>query len=111
MAKQTIAVDFDGVIHKYSRGWADGTIYDDPIPGAMDAILNLMNRGYNIVIFTARPIGPIHEWMERHWKAKMYPIPDITNTKPAAIAYIDDRAVRFNGDWAEMLALFPWKTK
>lgn len=109
MARQTIAVDFDGTIHKYSLGWHDGTCYDEPIKGALDAILNFMNRGYNVVIFTARPVEPVREWMQKYWTAKMYPIPDVTNIKPAAIAYIDDRAVKFNGDWAEMLELFPWK--
>lgn len=107
--KQTICVDFDGVIHAYSKGWSDGSVYDEPIPGAIDALLNLMNRGYKVVIFSARPAEMIRPWMEKHWTAPMFPIPEITNIKPAAIAYIDDRAVKFNGDWAEMLDLFPWQ--
>lgn len=106
--KKTLAVDFDGVLHKYSKGWHDGTCYDVPIEGAMDALLNLMNRGYNIVIFTARPTAPVHEWMLKYWTAKQFAIPEITNSKPAAVAYIDDRAVKFNGKWSEMLELFPW---
>ena len=28
-----IGIDFDGVIHKNSKGFHDGTIYDEPIEG------------------------------------------------------------------------------
>lgn len=105
---KTLAIDFDGTVHKYSKGWHDGTCYDEPMPGAIDALLNFINRGYKVVIFTARPVEPVREWFAKYWTNKFYPCPEITNTKPAAIAYIDDRAVKFNGDWAEMLELFPW---
>ena len=27
-----VAFDFDGVIHRYSKGWQDGSIYDEPFP-------------------------------------------------------------------------------
>ena len=33
-----LAIDFDGVIHKNSKGFFDGTVYDSPIAGAIDAI-------------------------------------------------------------------------
>lgn len=111
MVKKTLAIDFDGTIHRYSKGWYDGTCYDEPMPGAIDALLNFMNRGYDVIIFTARPVEPVREWMKKYWTAPMFPIPDVTNVKPIAIAYIDDRAVTFKGDWNEMLELFPWRTK
>ena len=33
-----IGVDFDGVIHKCSKGFYDGTIYDPPIKGSYHAL-------------------------------------------------------------------------
>ena len=33
-----IGIDFDGVIHKNSKGFYDGTIYDDPIEGVEEAL-------------------------------------------------------------------------
>lgn len=109
MARQTIAVDFDGTIHSYENGWQDGSIYGKEIAGAFNALLALHERGYKVVIFTARPAAQVGEWMFKNWPFKMFDVPEVTNTKPAAIAYIDDRAVKFNGNWAEMLELFPWK--
>ena len=41
---KTIAIDFDGVIHKYSKGWHDGTIYDKANEGAFEFIRELMKK-------------------------------------------------------------------
>ena len=49
-----IAIDFDGVIHGNSKGFYDGTIYDSPIEGSIDAIKWFNSRGYDIVLFTAK---------------------------------------------------------
>lgn len=106
--KQTIAVDFDKTIHSYENGWGDGSIYGTEIKGAFTALLTFMERGYNVVIFTARPADQVNAWMMEKWPFKMFPVPKAQNTKPAAIAYIDDRAVTFKGDWAEIIPLFPY---
>ncbi|MGY6019560.1 hypothetical protein [Streptomyces spinosirectus] len=58
----TIAVDFDGVIHRYSRGWADGTIYDPPLPGAIDGLRALMDRDA-VFIFTTRGPKQVAAWL------------------------------------------------
>jgi hypothetical protein len=42
--RQTGAFDFDGVIHRYGEGWHDGTVYDDPVEGAREALMRLHSR-------------------------------------------------------------------
>lgn len=112
-----IGIDFDGVIHKYSGGWQDGSIYDVPIPGARDALLDLLNE-YAIFIHTTRESLQVVEWMNNHlFPRDLFPLVPIvitekhlpedlefwnsqteilvTNKKYPALAYIDDRAIRF----------------
>lgn len=101
---EQLAIDFDGVIHKNSKGFHDGTIYDDPVDGAAEAIKELSKR-YKIIVFTAKakPDRPllngktgkqlVSEWLDKHGLLSY--ITDITSEKPRAIAYIDDKAIHF----------------
>ena len=132
----TIAVDFDGVIHAYSRGWDDGTIYDPPLPGAILGLRALMEQDA-VFIFTTREPEQVMPWLEQFdfdvtidercslcsRGSAQTPSPEcrgckgsglltfwnprgqllVTNRKLAAVAYLDDRAVRFT-DWGQALA-------
>jgi hypothetical protein len=109
--KRTIAVDFDGVIHRYSKGWRDGSIYDPPVDGACEALARIHAR-YIVVIFTTR-VNPgmrgaesqmeaILAWLAEHGFRRGEHFDEITHVKPPALAYIDDRAVRFV-TWDETL--------
>lgn len=100
--KRTIAIDFDGVIHAYSEGFRDGSVYDDPVPGAIAAIKKLERKGYRVVVFTARDdLNAVEDWLAERFKIP----PPITNLKPRAIAYIDDHAIRFT-NWKDILNYF-----
>jgi len=107
--KKTIAIDFDGVIHKYSEGWKNGEIYDIPNEGAIESITKLIQTGYRVVIFTCREseqFSEIKEWLQR--RGINYPTLqkiEITNKKPIALIYIDDRGMRFT-NWKDMMNYF-----
>lgn len=99
--KKTISIDFDGVLHGYSLGWNGGEIYDPPISGAQEAVRELA-KTWTLKISTCRQDRPaIWSWLERYGMDEY--IAEVTNEKPVATVYIDDRAVRFRGDWRETL--------
>lgn len=99
MAK-TIAIDFDGVLHDHKHP-IPGRRMGKPMEGARDAVRKIKARGDKIVVFTVwggTELGhkTISDWM------RFYDIPfhEITNIKPQAAVYLDDKAVRFVS-WAE----------
>jgi ribonucleotide monophosphatase NagD (HAD superfamily) len=96
-----VCVDFDGVIHKYSKGYQDGSIYDEPMEGAKESLERLSKEGYEVVIFTTRTRGKISDWLEKH----EIPYDMVTREKLPAMAYIDDRAIRFT-NWKDILNYF-----
>ena len=97
--RPTLAVDFDGVIHEYSKGWNGGAL-GVIMPGARDALIQLSVK-YRIVVFTARhDLEAVRDWM--HDQRLDHLIADVTNRKPVAVAYLDDRAVKFI-NWEQAL--------
>lgn len=99
----TLCIDFDGVIHKASKGYVEGKIYDPPTEGSVFTLNNLARR-YNLVVLTARPpedFPKIKKWLKKY----SFPEMEVTNTKPKARAYIDDRAVRFTS-WPDIVHYF-----
>lgn len=92
----TVCLDFDGVLHRYSKGWHDGTIYDPPVEGAVSAVQTLAEK-YRLVISTCRlDISGVSEWVVRHFGLYL----PVTNAKPVAAVYVDDRGLHFDGSWA-----------
>jgi hypothetical protein len=104
-------IDLDGTIHKYSQGYSDGSIYDDPFEGAREVINWLKSQGYEIVIFTTRASKQNAVEMGGDASEEIYKVADwlnkndiyfdrITAEKLAADFYIDDKAISIeDGDW------------
>lgn len=106
-----LGIDFDGVIHNNDKGFHDGTIYGDPIEGTEEALKKLSNK-YTLICYTAKAKPDrglvngktgtelVWEWLKKH-KFDKY-ISKVTSEKPRAVAYIDDKAVRFQ-NWNHCL--------
>lgn len=117
MSGGTVAVDFDGPIHQYSKGWQDGSIYDPPTPGAFDGLRRLMEQ-YAVFVFTSRDPGQVIPWLVSHgfdcvaddpylrfWNERGTLL--VTRRKLPARAYLDDRAVLFTSWDAALQELLP----
>jgi hypothetical protein len=100
----TVAVDFDGVVHPYTDGWQGPVPVDEPpAPGTAEGLQALITEGYQLILHSTRAATTegslgIIEWLDRYDLSGFFLA--ITDEKPKAIAYIDDRAVPFVGDWA-----------
>lgn len=142
--KPTICIDFDGVIHSYERGWQGGEIYGTVVPGFFEWATKA-SKTMDLVVYSSRSkeregtlamanwlisqaaaVGwqltmPFDEDMRRirllhAWDANVIVL-RFAHEKPAAWITIDDRAIRFTGDWADsaltvesLLAFRPWNS-
>ena len=97
--KPTIALDFDGVLNNY-KGY-DGDNLGTPRQGAKE-FLETLSKNHKVVILTARNFAKVLNWLQEYDLSKY--VYDVTNIKPPATAYIDDRAIPFNGDYEDTLA-------
>lgn len=80
----------------------DGTLAADTWPSprvgladhdALDALVEYYEAGCEVIVFTARPeshFPRIWRWLEQHGVAQC--VYDVTNRKPVASVYLDDRA-------------------
>jgi phosphoheptose isomerase len=108
-----VGIDFDKVIHKCSKGYYDGTIYDEPVPGAYEA-LERLSQDYTVIVYTckAKPdrglvngktgTELIWEWLKEHNMSQF--VSKVTAEKPRARFYVDDKAIRFT-DWESTFAM------
>ena len=113
--KPTICVDFDGCIHSYERGWQGGEIYGTVVPGFFEWCEAVRDR-FRLVIYSSRSKDPGGTeamstwlnnqrtvWLEAMGDGERGSRPDLTlefaHEKPPAWLTVDDRCVRFDGDW------------
>lgn len=98
--RPVVCVDLNGVLDAYT-GWRGPDHWDDPRPGAEDFLRALAEQGFRVVILTTRWADDARGWLEIHGLARW--VSEVTDRKPAAHVFVDDRAVCFRGDFAETL--------
>lgn len=96
--KPTVCVDFDGVLNNYRK--YDENDLSTPREGAKE-FLEELSKKYRVVILTARRFDKVMEWLNQYELSKY--VFDVTNIKPPALAYIDDRGIPFMGDYTDTL--------
>ena len=96
MIKKTICVDFDGVLNEYD-GYEEGNL-GEPLTGSKEFIKELRKK-YKVVILTSRQKEQVINWLSNNG----FPSMKVTNRKIPAVAYIDDRAIRFNGSYIQTI--------
>jgi len=96
--KSQICVDFDGVIYDRSHEPGGSDVLGKPVSGAKEALIELAQY-FRVVVLTARPnLQAVRVWLEEHDMSSY--VSDVTNHKPPAAAYIDNRSYLFK-NWPQ----------
>jgi hypothetical protein len=127
----TICLDFDGVVHQYKSPWQGATVIPDDVTPGFFEWADAAAEHFKLAIYSARSKEPggreammmwLHEQRQK-WRAAggksvaTWPVGfDFPTGKPQAVIYIDDRALRFDGDWTAidskaLLNFQPWNRR
>ncbi len=106
--KKTILIDLDGVLNEYVGDFEPNLIPRVRI-GAKE-FLEEISQKFNIILFTNRNKLLASKWLIENGLDKY--IIDVTGKKQLSWLFVDDRCVRFNGNYEvlkeEILNFKPW---
>lgn len=93
-------IDLDGVLNNYTN--FDENFIPEIKKGAKEFLQTLYDTGeYELFLFTTRNKILTAKWLMEN-NIDTY-FEDITNIKEPAFLYLDDRAVKFNGDYIDTM--------
>ena len=97
-SRPLVCVDLDGVLNTFDA-WVAPEFFHPPRPGAREFLQKLHESGYRICVFTCRWWEWAQRWLEQNGMAEF--VESVTDRKPPAVAYVDDRAICFTGDFRD----------
>lgn len=112
--KPVLALDFDGVAAQYD-GWQGEDHMGRPMPGLERFLERVIDQGWQVILYSCRPTWRLKGWAMLYGLSHYFvgynenpyfaDHPQEKSCKPVATLYLDDRAVRFHGDWEEVLTI------
>lgn len=134
-----LSLDFDGVIHRYDSKWeAEDVIPDGVVPGFFEWAAKA-SKVFRLVIYSTRSSSEAGRSAMRTWLVNQAKLAgasidvegarilqgtgdvaefSFASEKPKAFLMIDDRGIRFEGDWSSpdldpetLLAFRPWNKR
>jgi hypothetical protein len=120
--KLILVLDFDGCVHSYKSGWKGHDIIPDPpVPGVFEWMEKTLEH-FDIHVYSARSETysgrmAMKEYIKTHsgQDSTLSVRVTFTDKKPKGFITIDDRCIRFDGDWTDpqfdpqtVLKFTPW---
>jgi hypothetical protein len=99
--RRDVVVDLDDTLCRMPQPFA-AHVYGEPMPGAVDAVRALREQGRKVVVHTARDHSE-HDGIAAHLSACGITVDSVVCGKPSGTLYVDDKALRFTGDWQAVL--------
>ena len=100
MYTPTILIDLDGVLNEYGKEKFDENFIPPMKKGAKE-FLQKLSQNAELKLFTTRNLLLASKWLLENDIDKYFK--DVTNVKSTAYLHIDDRAIRFDGDFEQTL--------
>ena len=92
-------IDLDGVLDNYNGNYIEDTIPD--IKSGAKEFIEKLSKDYELILFTTRNSKLATIWLQDNKIDKYFK--DVTSVKIPAYIYIDDRAIKFEGDYNKTL--------
>ncbi len=93
--KKVISIDLDGVLDNYCGKYDENNIPEIK-DGARDFIIKLYKK-YDLILFSTRNPDEVEKWLIKNELREYFKL--ITDKKYPSYIYLDDRALKFNGNY------------